>query len=281
MFKIQNNKKAFYQWDTNQKILITVDCSEVHFTNDDEKALVVEVRELLGNKYVTVPNILLQEAKCITAYAYGGHTKYQKTFRVIARAKPEAYVYTETEVLNYTSLEKRVSQLEKGGTGSGGAVDPEVVEQLVDEYLAENPPAPGEPGKDGADGKDGKDGEDGYTPVRGVDYWTEADKAEIKAYVDEQMGDIETALDGIIAIQNGLIGDIAFSIDGVIYTALVGMTWGEWCDSEYNTIGAHIDETTEVVMIEVGYVAVYDPDIGDIDQLSNTVIIDKCNYYTY
>ena len=29
------------------------------------------------------------------------------------------------------------------------------------------------------------DGEDGYTPVRGTDYWTDADKAEIKAYVDE------------------------------------------------------------------------------------------------
>ena len=31
----------------------------------------------------------------------------------------------------------------------------------------------------------GKKGEDGYTPVRGTDYWTEADKAEIKSYVDE------------------------------------------------------------------------------------------------
>ena len=28
-------------------------------------------------------------------------------------------------------------------------------------------------------------GNPGYTPVRGTDYWTEADKAEIKAYVDE------------------------------------------------------------------------------------------------
>ena len=58
----------------------------------------------------------------------------------------------------------------------------------------------GEPGKDGlpgAPGKDGKDGEpgpkgdkgepgaDGYTPVRGTDYWTAADIAEIKGYVDE------------------------------------------------------------------------------------------------
>lgn len=47
--------------------------------------------------------------------------------------------------------------------------------------------AAGKDGKDGAAGKDGEDGEpgeDGYTPQRGTDYWTEADKAEIKAYVD-------------------------------------------------------------------------------------------------
>lgn len=55
----------------------------------------------------------------------------------------------------------------------------------------------GLPGKDGAPGKDGKDGapgakgEDGapgaagYTPIRGTDYWTAADIAEIKGYVDE------------------------------------------------------------------------------------------------
>lgn len=28
-------------------------------------------------------------------------------------------------------------------------------------------------------------GKDGYTPQKGVDYWTDADKAEIKSYVDE------------------------------------------------------------------------------------------------
>ena len=31
----------------------------------------------------------------------------------------------------------------------------------------------------------GADGQDGYTPVRGTDYWTETDIAEIKNYVDE------------------------------------------------------------------------------------------------
>jgi hypothetical protein len=31
----------------------------------------------------------------------------------------------------------------------------------------------------------GSKGTDGTTPVRGTDYWTDADKAEIKSYVDE------------------------------------------------------------------------------------------------
>ena len=34
-------------------------------------------------------------------------------------------------------------------------------------------------GDKGADGANGKDGTNGKTPVKGTDYWTEADKAEI------------------------------------------------------------------------------------------------------
>lgn len=40
-------------------------------------------------------------------------------------------------------------------------------------------------GEKGDKGTDGKDGKDGYTPIKGIDYWTEEDKAEIKAYVEE------------------------------------------------------------------------------------------------
>lgn len=43
--------------------------------------------------------------------------------------------------------------------------------------------APGADGKDGKDGSDGLPGADGYTPVKGVDYWTAADKEEIVAEV--------------------------------------------------------------------------------------------------
>lgn len=36
----------------------------------------------------------------------------------------------------------------------------------------------------GEQGEPGEPGSSGYTPQRGVDYWTDADKAEIKSYVD-------------------------------------------------------------------------------------------------
>lgn len=43
----------------------------------------------------------------------------------------------------------------------------------------------GERGEPGPQGEPGSNGMDGYTPVRGTDYWTDEDKAEIKAYVDD------------------------------------------------------------------------------------------------
>lgn len=35
-------------------------------------------------------------------------------------------------------------------------------------------------------------------------------------------------------------GTITFTIDGTTYEAEEGMTWGEWCDSDYNTGGYSI-----------------------------------------
>lgn len=51
--------------------------------------------------------------------------------------------------------------------------------------------ATGATGPQGVQGPAGTDGADGYTPVRGTDYWTATDIAEIKSYVDEQLGVIE------------------------------------------------------------------------------------------
>lgn len=109
-------------------------------------------------------------------------------------------------------------------------------------------------GKDGADGKDGvdgKDGADGYTPQKEVDYWTPEDVAEINAYIDEQLGDVDSALDAIWTIQTELIGSLlscnAIShefggIEGCSFKLYFeeGMTWEDWLVSKYNINGAYI-----------------------------------------
>lgn len=47
----------------------------------------------------------------------------------------------------------------------------------------------GDPGQNGAQGPQGPKGADGKTPVRGVDYWTEADIAEIQKYIDTKIAE--------------------------------------------------------------------------------------------
>ena len=82
----------------------------------------------------------------------------------------------------------------------------------------------------------------------------------------DELGDIETALDSIIAIQDSLIGakEITFTIkdsynNTATYTALEGMTWGEWCNRKYNTLGliAH-DNILYCDMGDDFYVYLYD-----------------------
>ena len=46
----------------------------------------------------------------------------------------------------------------------------------------------GDKGDQGIQGDIGEKGADGYTPVKGIDYWTEDDKAEIQAYIDDAIG---------------------------------------------------------------------------------------------
>lgn len=123
MMKIFNNRANFYQWDLEQKLEIEDSTiTEVHFDNAaDTKALVCEVYEQDGKKLVNVPNILLQQALDIRAYAFCGdcYTKQYERFKVIARAKPDDYVYTETEVRTLAALDERVDALEAKGIKDG------------------------------------------------------------------------------------------------------------------------------------------------------------------
>lgn len=123
------------------------------------------------------------------------------------RPKPTDYVYTETEVKTWTKLEKRIGDIEKNSA--------ETIKQAVNDYLKENPLEEKDPtvpewakskekpkytasevgalsekelqsaidtaltqAKESGEfkGDKGDKGDDGKTPVKGTDYFTEADK---------------------------------------------------------------------------------------------------------
>lgn len=122
--------------------------------------------------------------------------------------------------------------------------------------------------------------------------------------IDTQVGDIETALDSIITqqeniiaeqnsiieIQNNLIGNsqtITFGINygdfTKLYDAESGMTWEEWCLSEYNTIGAYVDGADNAIFYsfedEEGnwWEGLLYSEYGDSPS-STEVIVDKAMY---
>ena len=239
MFKILDGRDELFQWDINRQIIVSdASIDAVHYSNrTDNSALVVEVKEKNGLRVADIPNILLQESWDINVYGYcdGYYTKQAARIKVNPRTKPESYVYTETEVLNYNTVMEKVNTIENniGEAVNDYLIKNPVVVDLSNYYTKsqvdaaidaveltpgpqgpEGPQGPqGAPGKDGQDGapgpqgapgpagpagKDGAPGQqgpqgapgapgapgqDGHTPVKGTDYWTETDKAEIVADV--------------------------------------------------------------------------------------------------
>lgn len=117
MFKILDGREHFFQWDTNRKLVVSDAAVDfVHFCNrTDSCSLVVEVYEQDGLRLADVPNILLQSDWPIRVYGYCGgcYTKQMATYKVASRTKPDDYVYTETEMLNYSTLLERIEELEE------------------------------------------------------------------------------------------------------------------------------------------------------------------------
>ena len=225
-----------FQWDLDKSI--PAPYPEVHFASlGDEQALVVMSQG--GN--ASIPNILLQEPKDINVwFMRDGAVADSGRIRVITRAKPSEYAYTETEIVR---VEKLVSDMkvlksdiatlkEDMSNLQAGAIPPATVNSLGGIKVGQNltitpdgtlnapyaakgdkgdtgPQGPkGDKGEQGIQGPKGERGEQGIqgpkgdtglqgpagsagangkTPVRGVDYWTEADKQEIQSYIDSKV----------------------------------------------------------------------------------------------
>ena len=168
------NGSPLYQWDRNRQLRVdSVEIHsgfEVHCCHKDDSTSLVVKPIIEGNAMlVNIPNILLQRYGFLRVFVVvEGDTIFDTSLYVMARPKPDDYIYTETEV--YT-VEKAVEAAMRDAKESG-------------EF----------------------DGADGYTPVKGVDYFTEEDKAELVDEVQEQaVGDLVAALENIIAIQESFM----------------------------------------------------------------------------
>ena len=138
--RIKGGRSCFYQWDSGQTVIVEHEgtIQEVHFAHKgDKNALTVIAKQIENGVEANVPNILLQSSDDIFAYLVfrdedGTETRKAVRIPVLSRPKPETYVYTESEVLNYAYLDERLKELE--GEGLANAVA---------DYLEKNPPQAG------------------------------------------------------------------------------------------------------------------------------------------
>ena len=111
------DSSKLFQWDLNRKIKIIgkEDVDEVHFSHvGDEEALVIKPIKENNILIANIPNILLQESKDIFVYLVSKDKTLKETFFTVGRReKPTDYLYTEIDILNYSSLEKRLAELEE------------------------------------------------------------------------------------------------------------------------------------------------------------------------
>lgn len=202
-----------YQWEVGRKVRVNqirgVSIDSVNFSHHgDAEALVVKPKEENGVIVAEIPNILLQDEQDIVAHAVTiapdkREMIQESDFPVRKRARPSTYVYTETEVLNYASLDKRIDNLEGEGlskavadylkenpveagatkeqaqqieqnkqnieTLSTNKLDSSKLPEAVNTALAQAKESGLFDGKDGLDGRDGVDGKDGSNGRDGVD----------------------------------------------------------------------------------------------------------------
>lgn len=131
------------QWDSNQRIRISgIDVehvTNVHFCHTNSTDALVVIPEKSDIEIiVNVPNILLQVPKPIVVHIFqdsdifGQRTIASKRINVAPRAKPCDYIYTETEVLSYRELDKRLTALENDDGDSSSSTT--VVRVTRDDY---------------------------------------------------------------------------------------------------------------------------------------------------
>ena len=114
MLTLNDGRTELWQWDTNRKLTVDADCSQVHFSNKVfGRSIDVDVVDGIA----IIPDILLQTDKDLAAWAFvgtaeNGYTKISKVFKVNKRNKPADYVFTPPEQTSLEEILEKIDYLE-------------------------------------------------------------------------------------------------------------------------------------------------------------------------
>lgn len=106
MFTLDDGRSELWQWDTNRKLKLDDDCTQIHFSN---KALGRSVDVDVVDKIAIIPDFLLQSDNDLKVWAFSGtaengYTKVERTFKVNRRNKPADYVFTPIEQISLEEI---------------------------------------------------------------------------------------------------------------------------------------------------------------------------------
>ena len=134
MLTLNDGRSELWQWDTNRKLTVDAECSQVHFSNKVfGRSIDVDVIDGIA----IVPDILLKTDKDLNVWAFvgtaeNGYTKISKTFKVNRRNKPADYVFTPPEQTSLEEIKEKIEYLES-------IQDPDAIKNAVEDYLEQNP----------------------------------------------------------------------------------------------------------------------------------------------
>ena len=113
MLTLNDGRSELWQWDTNRKLTVDADCSQVHFSN---KVFGRSIDVDVVDGVAIIPDILLQTDKDLNVWAFvgtaeNGYTKISKTFKVNRRNKPADYVFTPTDQMTLQTIQSQIGDL--------------------------------------------------------------------------------------------------------------------------------------------------------------------------
>lgn len=191
-----------YQFDKGQvlEFLDVEDGTQVEFSNENHERAEPYIVE---NSQVEIPDFLLEENSPITAFIKVVDKNSETTVKtitipVISRPESDDGVPSENqqtfkqqmqEIMDSASkiaqsvrddANNGVFKGEKGDKGDTGPVGPKGEKgEQGEQGIQGEQGTRGEPGETGPQGIPGADGKDGHTPEKGVDYFTEDEKAQM------------------------------------------------------------------------------------------------------